>query len=161
MPFRIAPKIPAQMVTPRTLIIGENTNMPNKLNIEKLKRINNDTEDKTFIKIALTQSSPPAERLGESAISSTDLNLDFSFKAQTQGMEPIANPNILDTEMNSRIKNKRSTLENKFDNIDDPIYDLDQTPPTLNKAQNSKNNVNASNVLKIMTTINKKTKYSK
>ena len=135
--------------------------MPNKLNIEKLKRINNDTEDKTFIKIALTQSSPPAERLGESGISSTDLNLDFSFKDQAQGMEPIANPNILDTEMNSRIKNKSSTLENKFDNIDDPIYDLDQAPPILNKIENNKSNINASNVLKIMTTINKKTKYSK
>ena len=135
--------------------------MPNKLNIEKLKRINNDTEDKTFIKIALTQSSPPAERLGESGISSIDLDLNFSFKDQAQGMEPIANPNILDVEMNNRIKNKRSTLENKFDNIDDPIYDLDQAPPILDKMENNKSNSNASNILKIMTTIDKKTKYSK
>jgi hypothetical protein len=135
--------------------------MPNILNIEKLKRINNDTEDKTFIKISLTQSSPPAERLGESGISSIDLDLSFSFKDQAQGMEPIANPNILDVEMNNRIKNKMSILENKFDNIDDPIYDLDQAPPILDKMENNKSNSNASNILKIMTTIDKKTKYSK
>ena len=48
---------------------------------------------------------------------------NFSFK-QLIDDELITNPNIVETDFNKK-KNKYSKIDKNFDNIDDPIYEID------------------------------------
>jgi hypothetical protein len=60
-----------------------------------------------------------------------DLNKDFSFKMVDSNIELLDNPNILD---NAKFtKNSGLELNNTFDDIQDPIFDLDEDLPVIDK----------------------------
>lgn len=56
-----------------------------------------------------------------------DLNLkqNFSFKQTLLNDDMLSNPSIDDTKSVKKQTNKKINLSNKFDEADDPIYDLD------------------------------------
>ena len=55
----------------------------------------------------------------------------FSFKKVVDDSEMIINPSILDRRESRGLKNKESSLDKKFENENDPIYDLDENRSVL------------------------------
>ncbi len=64
--------------------------------------------------------------LGENAITITKEKKDFSFKNIDADGENIQNPKIVDNESFDKLRNKNITLKDKSDEIDNPIYELDE-----------------------------------
>ena len=64
--------------------------------------------------------------LGENAITITKEKKDFSFKNIDADGENIQNPKIVDKESFDKLRNKNITLKDKSDEIDNPIYELDE-----------------------------------
>ncbi len=64
--------------------------------------------------------------LGENAITITKEKKDFSFKNIHADGENIQNPKIVDNESFDKLRNKNITLKDKSDEIDNPIYELDE-----------------------------------
>ena len=64
--------------------------------------------------------------LGENAITITKEKKDFSFKNIDADGENIQNPKIVDKESFDKLRNKSITLKDKSDEIDNPIYELDE-----------------------------------
>ena len=78
------------------------------------------------------------EKLGERTITLESPDKSFSFKQVNDDPETLLNSNILDRSGFAGLKNKESSLEQKFDNENDPIYDLDEGRSELdNKATNN------------------------
>ena len=78
------------------------------------------------------------EKLGERTITLESPDKSFSFKQVNDDSETLLNSNILDRSGFAGLKNKESSLEQKFDNENDPIYDLDEGTSELdNKATNN------------------------
>ncbi len=78
------------------------------------------------------------EKLGERTITLESPDKSFSFKKINDDPEMLLNSNILDINESVGLKNKESSLEQKFDNENDPIYDLDEGISELgNKATNN------------------------
>ena len=78
------------------------------------------------------------EKLGERTITLESPDKSFSFKQTNDDSETLLNSNILDTNESVNLKNKESSLEQKFDNENDPIYDLDEGRSELdNKTTNN------------------------
>ena len=74
----------------------------------------------------------PMQSLGDRSIVIENSELFPSFKQMLKNEENIENPNILSPKQFSQFKNKSSSIEEKFDNENDPIYDLDEAPNNLN-----------------------------
>jgi len=78
------------------------------------------------------------EKLGERTITLESPDKSFSFKQTNDDSETLLNSNILDINESVNLKNKESSLEQKFDNENDPIYDLDEGRSELdNKTTNN------------------------
>ena len=50
---------------------------------------------------------------------------DFSFKNDEKNIELLLNPNILQKSTFKKLKNKKKPIRDKFNNEDDPFYELD------------------------------------
>ncbi|MHA1942236.1 MAG: hypothetical protein ACW99F_14350 [Candidatus Hodarchaeales archaeon] len=66
------------------------------------------------------------EKLGQKSITVEKSELFPSFKKLSEDREFIENPKIVEERKFSNLKNKKSDLQHKFDNENDPIYDLDE-----------------------------------
>ena len=69
---------------------------------------------------------------------------NFSFKQLDLDREFIQNPNILENNKVGKLTNKGINIENRFSELEDPIYDFDEAPdisvPTRRREfKNSKN----------------------
>ena len=73
------------------------------------------------------------EILGEKSITVEKSELFPSFKKMSNDNELIQNPNIVEVGKFSDLKNKKSDLQHKFDNENDPIYDLDEDISKVDK----------------------------
>jgi|TARA_E500000305_G_C3885296_1_gene171679 hypothetical protein len=71
------------------------------------------------------------EKLGERGIMLKSADKSFSFKKIVDDSEMIINPSILDRRESRDLKNKESSLDKKFENENDPIYDLDENRSAL------------------------------
>ena len=71
------------------------------------------------------------EKLGERGIMLKSADKSFSFKKVVDDSEMLINPSILDRRESRDLKNKESSLDKKFDNENDPIYDLDENRSVL------------------------------
>ena len=77
--------------------------------------------------------------LGENAITLTEEKRDFSFKNINTDKENIQNPKIVDNKSFNKLKNKNITLKDKSDEIDNPIFDLDEDRATIESESVRKN----------------------
>lgn len=73
------------------------------------------------------------ETLGEKSITVEKSELFPSFKKMSNDNELIQNPNIIEAGKFGDLKNKKSDLQHKFDNENDPIYDLDEDLSKVDK----------------------------
>ena len=73
------------------------------------------------------------EILGEKSITVEKSELYPSFKKMFNDNELIQNPNIVKIGKFRDLKNKKSDLQHKFDNENDPIYDLDEDISKVDK----------------------------
>ncbi len=85
--------------------------------------------------------------LGDLSISFEKPITNFSFKMLDLDREFIQNPNIVERKSGLALRNKGASLENKFSELGDPIFDLDERPELQIKEKiiptvNSKNIVN-------------------
>lgn len=71
------------------------------------------------------------QKLGERTITLEASTKSFSFKKVNDDSEMLLNSNILDKVESMELKNKKSSLTQKFDNENDPIYDLDEAKSQL------------------------------
>lgn len=71
------------------------------------------------------------EKLGERGIMLKSADKSFSFKKVVDDSEMIINPSILDRRESRGLKNKESSLDKKYENENDPIYDLDENRSAL------------------------------
>ena len=53
---------------------------------------------------------------------------NFSFKQLDLDREFIQNPNILENNKVGKLTNKGINIENRFSELEDPIYDFDEAP---------------------------------
>ena len=130
--------------------------MPNKINIQKFK------SQPARLDIVELQFEFPADQEERLGLLSTTVNpekLNFSFFQDDGITEALSNPNIEITKKQSSVINKSVDLANKFDNIDDPIFDLDDARSSIDAVKTSKNNRKASVVLSKINIKNTKTKY--
>lgn len=68
------------------------------------------------------------EVLGDLSISFEKPISNFSFKMLELDREVIQNPNITERKGSRKLKNEPVSLENKFSEVDDPIFTLDDPP---------------------------------
>jgi len=101
--------------------------------------------------ISAEYDSPQTKNITDDFSISIDLSdNDFSFKNIVND-EPLLNPNISDAQI-TKNKNSNLKIDDKFDNISDPIYDLDESVSLVNSKtkSNKKQNI-VSNKLKKIT----------
>ena len=82
--------------------------------------------------MSLTIATPEKET---PSFSIAPLPSDFSFKQMSVSRDFVENPNILETEDFKVLKNSSLNIEDKFNEIDNPFYDLDEAPNALQKIQ--------------------------
>lgn len=98
--------------------------MPITIKISKLKIQTQNRMAKISYNPALGKNEESI--LGENAITITKEKKDFSFKNIDADGENIQNPKIVDNESFDKLRNKNITLKDKSDEIDNPIYELDE-----------------------------------
>jgi hypothetical protein len=101
--------------------------------------------------ISAEYDSPQTKNITDDFSISIDLSdNDFSFKNIVND-EPLLNPNISDAQI-TKNKNSNLKIDDKFDNISDPIYNLDENLSLVNSKtkSNKKQNI-VSNKLKKIT----------
>ena len=74
---------------------------------------------------------------------------NFSFKDDLPEIESLQNPNIVDSIEFNGIKNSKLQLNDKFDNQNDPIFDLDDSSDVVYSDTKNKSN----NLSKVTTKI--------
>tara|TARA_R110002020_G_scaffold77219_2_gene195037 strand:+ start:4156 stop:4566 length:411 start_codon:yes stop_codon:yes gene_type:complete len=130
--------------------------MPNKINIKKIR---NSPAQLKIVELQFDFPRDQEERLGLLSISVNPEKLNFSFFQKDDNLEGLRNPNIKITKKENLVLNKRSGLENKFDNTNDPIFDLDDARSKVDSKNKLKDNAKASVVLSRISVKNTKTKY--
>lgn len=97
------------------------------------RKFKNTNTKRTIKKLDLSKLNiDPIQSLGERSIALENSELFPSFKQMLKNEENVENPNILSPNQFFQFKNKSSSIEEKFDNENDPIYDLDEAPNKLN-----------------------------
>ena len=77
--------------------------------------------------------------LGELSIVAIDVNRSFSFRQTAFDPDSIENPNIVEQDFVD-LKNNSIKLADKFDEIDDPFFDLDDARESISKTKAAKQN---------------------
>lgn len=93
--------------------------------------------------------------LGELSIVGIDVDRSFSFKQTAFDPDSIENPNIIEQDF-PNLKNNSIKLADKFDEIDDPFFDLDDARDSISKTKTMKQN-NFKNVARRVISTNGKT----
>tara|TARA_Y100000592_G_scaffold30536_2_gene48653 strand:+ start:66462 stop:66863 length:402 start_codon:yes stop_codon:yes gene_type:complete len=77
--------------------------------------------------------------LGDLSIVEIDVSRSFSFRQTAFDPDSIENPNIVETEF-SELKNNLTKVSDKFDEIEDPFFDLDDARESISKRKIMKQN---------------------
>ena len=93
--------------------------------------------------------------LGELSIVGIDVDRSFSFTQTAFDPDSIENPNIVEQDF-PNLKNNSIKLADKFDEIDDPFFDLDDARDSISKTKTMKQN-NFKNVARRVISTNGKT----
>ena len=93
--------------------------------------------------------------LGELSIVGIDVDRSFSFTQTAFDPYSIENPNIIEQDF-PNLKNNSIKLADKFDEIDDPFFDLDDARDSISKTKTMKQN-NFKNVARRVISTNGKT----
>jgi len=110
--------------------------MPSKT---KQSLLQNLSKNQTRVYVDLSEfSQEPEEELSNNSISTTTEPKDFSFKGKLANNEFVQNPNIFEKQDYNRAKNKGVIPEDKFSEVDDPIYDFDETLPEILQKRKTK-----------------------
>lgn len=72
--------------------------------------------------------------LGELSVVDVAIPLDFSFKQTAFDAESLQNPNIVEKDFLS-LQNDAIKLKDKFDEIDDPFFDLDDARESISRTK--------------------------
>jgi hypothetical protein len=72
---------------------------------------------------------------------------DFSFKNDPKNIELLLNPNILQKKSFEKLKNNKAETRDKFDNEDDPFYELDDPQDSNEKQKLTVNTIDNSEAL--------------
>jgi len=101
--------------------------------------------------------------LGNNSITLENQSIDFSFKDSLSERELLQNPNILNKDGFSKVKNEDILLKDKFDTQDDPIFDLDDETAKMTQKNLNQANYNKSNIInkkiRSLKTSNKNKRY--
>jgi len=77
--------------------------------------------------------------LGDLSITSVKSGIDFSFRQTNFDSESIKNPNIIEKDF-ADLKANPIDLKDKFDDISDPLFDLDDAREYMSKTTVTKKN---------------------
>ena len=72
---------------------------------------------------------------------------DFSFKNDAKNIELLENPNILQRRSFSKLKNKKTDIRDKFNNEDDPFYELDEPRDSNSMQKETVNTIDKDDLL--------------
>jgi hypothetical protein len=86
------------------------------------------------------------DKISEQSITFEKSDKTFSFGSMDTDLRITENPNLLEDKKFSRLKNKNQLADDKFDNISDPFYDLDEQKSQVEKIE--KLDITATNVTK-------------
>jgi hypothetical protein len=98
--------------------------MAKKLNFKKLQDINQGSRPARTLKLNLIPIESEESRLGKQSITVELADNSFSLVGSPTDAEFLENPNILDAET-LKIKNANIKPKDKFDEQEDPFFDLD------------------------------------
>tara|TARA_R100000234_G_scaffold46403_2_gene27677 strand:- start:294 stop:692 length:399 start_codon:yes stop_codon:yes gene_type:complete len=73
------------------------------------------------------------DKISEQSITFEKSDKTFSFGSMDTDLEITENPNLLEDKKFSRLKNDTQLPDDKFDNIADPFYDLDEQESQIEK----------------------------
>tara|TARA_R100001510_G_C7656652_1_gene216907 strand:+ start:5157 stop:5555 length:399 start_codon:yes stop_codon:yes gene_type:complete len=89
-------------------------------------------------------------------IETLSVSKNFSFKENLMDTEFLQSSNIIDKKQFSRIKNSKLELADKFDNENDPFFDLDDKKDIISSTIEDNNALNKVNTkLKNKSTMNR------
>jgi len=111
--------------------------MANKL---KLKDLKSKKINSKVIKLEFELEKYESESLGQLGISTSLEKKDFSFGQVAIDSESLVNPNILEKGRLNKITNSPNLLKDKFDELSDPIFDLDENRPEVSMEQKNVDN---------------------
>ena len=94
-------------------------------------------------KLTKTVSVKRARGSSEQNFSITSESLNFSFKNKVKDLEFLENPNLFEKSNFKKMNNTELDVKDKFSEIQDPIFNLDeQLPqPILTKIEKTQNNI--------------------
>ncbi len=98
--------------------------MAKKLNFKNLQDINQGSRPARTLKLNLIPIESEESRLGKQSITVELADNSFSLVGSPTDAEFLENPNILDAET-LKIKNANIKPKDKFDEQEDPFFDLD------------------------------------
>jgi hypothetical protein len=111
--------------------------MANKI---KLKDLKSKKINSKVVKLEFELEKYESESLGQLGISTSLEKKDFSFGQVAIDSESLVNPNILEKDRLNKITNSPNLLKDKFDELSDPIFDLDENRPEVSMEQKSLDN---------------------
>ena len=136
--------------------------MAKKLNFKNLQDINQGSRPARTLKLNLIPIESEESRLGKQSITVELADNSFSLVGSPTDAEFLENPNILDAET-LKIKNANIKPKDKFDEQEDPFFDLDdQVDKVIQVKKNpieKKTQVTISKLRVVNTSI--KTKYGR
>tara|TARA_Y100000593_G_C4044094_1_gene206584 strand:- start:16 stop:429 length:414 start_codon:yes stop_codon:yes gene_type:complete len=123
--------------------------MAKKLNFKNLQDINQGKQLVRTINLSSISIEPEEDRLGKLSITVEPTDNNFSFKDISTDMELIENPNILD-DKTLNLKNSNIETKDKFDEQEDPFFDLDEQVDKVSEmANNSAKNKTRATISKL------------
>ena len=99
--------------------------MSRKNKFNKLSELSQ-TGTRFLSRVNIVQFYPESEILGDKGIRIDESNKNLSFKNFIKNGDFIKNPNILEEQIYSNIKNDKMSTEKNFDDENDPFYDIDE-----------------------------------
>ena len=107
---------------------------------KKIKKENFKGISQTKIRVELDfLEKQNTQILGDLSIAEIDVSRSFSFRQTAFDPDSIENPNIVETEF-SDLKNNLTKVSDKFDEIEDPFFDLDDARESISKRKIMKQN---------------------
>jgi len=123
--------------------------MAKKLNFKNLQDINQGKQLVRTINLGSISIEPEEDRLGKLSITVEPTGNNFSLKDISTDMELIENPNILD-DKTLNLKNSNIETKDKFDEQEDPFFDLDEQVDKVSEmANNSAKNKTRATISKL------------
>jgi hypothetical protein len=135
--------------------------MSRRRTINKSKEIASGRRKIRTVRLEFIESKTDTENLGDLSITFDNTDFNFSFESENSDLEPLENPNLLNKSENQKLKSSLVSPKDKFDEDNDPFFDIDENIPISNTPIKNVNTRKLKTVASKLVKTNTKTRYKK